>query len=100
MKTFLAFTDCTGGHAIEDLTQLVPLVQTAEDEPSYITTRTNSFEGDWGISFLDKWEKVLKVDSFTDAGKMKWAEVCNLKKEVQVLMDSFNNLDLHGDDRV
>jgi hypothetical protein len=30
-KTFLAFTDCTDGHAIEDLTQLVPVVQTAED---------------------------------------------------------------------
>lgn len=28
MKTFIAFTDCTDG--IEDLTQVVPLVQTIE----------------------------------------------------------------------
>ena len=38
IKTFLAFTDCTDEHSMEDLTHLVPLVQTAEDEPSYITT--------------------------------------------------------------
>lgn len=31
LKTFLALTDCTDGHAIEDHTQLLPLVQTAED---------------------------------------------------------------------
>jgi hypothetical protein len=25
--------------------------------------------GDWGISFFKKWERVLKVNSFTDEGK-------------------------------
>jgi len=46
MKTFLAFTDCIDGDPFEDLTQLLSLVQTAEDEPSYITTRPLSFEED------------------------------------------------------
>ena len=46
MEIFLDFTDCTDGHAIEDLTQLVPLVQTVEDEPSYIATQPVASEGD------------------------------------------------------
>ena len=78
----------------------MPLVQSTEDEPDYITTRLSSFEGDCGISFIDKWENVLKVDSFTNAGKMKWAQACNLEKECQALMDSFNSLDIHGDDKL
>jgi hypothetical protein len=38
IKTFLAFTDCTDGHPFEDITQLVRLVQNAEDEPGCIST--------------------------------------------------------------
>ena len=100
IKALLAFAYCTDGHAIEGLTQLVPLFQTAEDEPSCITTCLVAFEGNQGISFLDTWLKVFKVDSFTDTGKLKWAEACNLKKELQVLMNAFIILDLHGDDKV
>jgi hypothetical protein len=43
VKTFLAVTNSTDGHAIEDITKLVPLVQSTEDELDYITTRLNSF---------------------------------------------------------
>jgi hypothetical protein len=67
IKTFFAFADCSDGHAIEDLTQLVPLLQTAEDELPYITTQPDSFKGDSRIAFFDKWEKLFEVDSFTDA---------------------------------
>jgi hypothetical protein len=56
MKTFLAFTDYTDRHAIEDLSQLIP-VQTVEDEPSYITTWLFAFERDWGCSSFEKWER-------------------------------------------
>ena len=49
IKTFLAFTDCIDGHATEDLTKLVPIVQTAEDEPSYITTQPDSFKEQRGL---------------------------------------------------
>lgn len=59
-----------------------------------------AFQGERGVSFFEKWEKVFKVDSFTNRGKMIWAEACNLKKECQILLDSFNNLNLHGDDNI
>jgi hypothetical protein len=31
---------------------------------------------------------------------MKWTEACNLTNEFQVLIDPFNNLNVHGDDKV
>ena len=100
INTFLAFTNCTDGHPLENITQLVPLVQSSEDETAYISTQPSSFYGDWGISFHDKWENLLKVDSLTDAGKMTWVQSCNPEKECQALMDSFNNLDFHGDNKI
>ena len=46
IKTFFVFTDSTDGHPFEDITQLVPLVQNAEDKSVYITTQPSSFKGD------------------------------------------------------
>jgi hypothetical protein len=69
MKSFLTSTNCSPAHPIEDLITLVPLVQTLQDDPSPISTRPLDMRGDWGISFFKKWERVLKVNSFTDEGK-------------------------------
>lgn len=99
MKTFVALRDCSDRHAIEILT-LVHLVQTVENKPSYISTQPVQFEGDWGISFFKKWKKVFKVDLFIHEGKMKCTDACNLEKKCQVFMDSFNFLDLDGDDKI
>ena len=52
MKTFLAYMDCLDVHPFEDLTQLVLLVQTLEDNPTFISTRPLDIQGDWGVSFL------------------------------------------------
>ncbi len=52
MKAFLADTDSYDAHLFKDLTQLVPLVQTLEDDPTFVSTRPQDFHGDWGVSFL------------------------------------------------
>jgi hypothetical protein len=52
MKVFLAYTDCSDAHPFKDLTQLVPLVQTLEDNPTFVSTRPQDFHDDWGVPFL------------------------------------------------
>ena len=81
MKSFLASTNCSPAHPIEDLITLVPLVQTLQEDPSPISTRPLDVQGDWGISFFKEWERILKVNSFTDEGKMVWAKACGLEEE-------------------
>jgi hypothetical protein len=52
MKAFIAYTDCSDAHPFKDLTQLVPLVQTLEEDPTLVSTSPQDFHGDWGVSFL------------------------------------------------
>ena len=87
---FLAYMDCSDAHPSGDLTQLVPLVQTLEDYSTYISTRPLNIQGNWGVSFFDKWEPVLKVNSFTNEGKMVWAQACGLEAEFKVLLASYS----------
>ena len=100
MKTFLAYTDCSDSHPFEYLTQLVPLVQSLQDGPLFISTRPHDFHGDWGVSFFETWEAVLRVNSFTDEGKMVWVKACVLETECKQLIDSFSCLDLHANDNI
>jgi hypothetical protein len=72
MKSFLASTNCSPAHPIEDLITLVPLVQTLQDDPSPISTRPLDMLDDWDTSFFKKWERVLKVNSFTDEGEKRF----------------------------
>lgn len=44
--------------------------------------------------------KDLEGRFIIDAGKMKRAKACNLEKACQILVDSFNNLALHGDGKI
>ena len=97
MKSFLASTNCSPAHPIEDLITLVPLVQTLQDDPSPISTRPLDMQGDWGTTFFKKWERVLKVNSFTDEGKMVWAKACGLEEEFKALLSNFADLKLHPD---
>jgi hypothetical protein len=62
-----------------------------------ISTRPLNIQGDWGISFFEKWERVLKVNSFTDEGKMVWAKACGLEEEFKALLSNFSNVKLHPD---
>ena len=73
MKSFLASTECSDTYPIDDLITLVPLVQTLQDEC------------------------VLKVNSFTDEGKIVWSKACGLEKEFKVLHSQFSNVKLHPD---
>ncbi len=54
-------------------------------------------QGDWGISFFKQWERILKVNSFTDEGKMVWAKACGLEEEFKELLSNFSDLKLHPD---
>jgi hypothetical protein len=100
MKTFLAFTDCSDAHPSKDLTQLVPLVQTLEDYSTYISTRPLDIQDKWGVSFFDKWEPVLKVNSFTDESKMVWAKACGLEAEFKVLLALYSEHNLHPEEYI
>ena len=46
MKSFLAFTDCADAHPVEDLTVLVPLVQTGQADLLPVLTRPMNKSGD------------------------------------------------------
>ena len=86
MKSFLVSTECSAAHPVEDLITVVPLVQTLQDDSSPISTRPLDMQGDWFFSFFEKWERVQKVNSFTDEGKMVWAKACGLEEEFKVLL--------------
>ncbi len=92
MKSFLVSTNCSPAHPIEDLITLVPLVQTLQDDPSPISTRPLNMQGDWAILFFKQWERILKVNSFTDEGKMVWAKACGLEEEFKALLSNFSDL--------
>jgi hypothetical protein len=100
MKSFLESTEYSNAHPIEDLITLVPLVQTLQDNPSLISTRPLDMQGDWGISFFKKWEHVLKVNSFTDEGKMVWAKAYGLEEEFKALLSNFTNVKLHPNEYI
>jgi hypothetical protein len=100
MQCFLAFSACTDKHPIEDRTQLVPLVQTMDEDTNYIPTCPLGFNDDWGSPICDKWATLLKKNSFTDEGKMAWAKACGLESECQDLLQMINTTSHDSDDKV
>ena len=53
-----------------------------------------------GCVFFDKSEPVLKVDSFTDEGKMAWAKACDLEAEFKVLLASYSKHNIHPEEYI
>lgn len=90
-KSFLALIPPSDDHTMEDITKLVPLVGTTEDESLYVSTMPKSFQPNWGSKYLAKWRPLLKTNSFTDEGKMAWARACGLESECQELLSSLNS---------
>jgi hypothetical protein len=81
MKCFLAFSSRTEDYPIKDLTQLVPLVQTIDEDTNYISTHPLKFNDDCGSPICDKWVTSLKQHLFTYEGKIASTKACGLESE-------------------